>query len=66
MSGTGGLQRLTKEYLLSYPIFVPPMNVQQEIIKAVNIEMAIIDQNKRLIEIFEKKIKDRIAEIWGE
>lgn len=66
MSGTGGLQRLTKEYLLSYPIFVPPMNVQQEIIKAVNIEMAIIDQNKRLIEIFENKIKDRIAEIWGE
>lgn len=66
MSGTGGLQRLTKEYLLSYPISIPPIDVQQEIIKSIDIEMAIIEQNKHLIEIFEKKTKDRIAEVWGE
>ena len=29
-------------------------------------EMVIVDQNKRLIEIFQQKIKDKIAEVWGE
>ena len=29
-------------------------------------EQKLVDSNKKLIEIFEKKIKDKIAEVWGE
>lgn len=49
---------------LSIPI--PPLKVQEQIIEEINEEMTIIEQNKRLIEIFEQKIKDKIAEVWGE
>ena len=27
--------------------------------------MALVTSNKRLIEIFEQKIKDKINEVWG-
>lgn len=43
-----------------------PRQVQQQIVEQINEEMAIVEQNKRLIEIFEKKISDKISEVWGE
>lgn len=66
MTGTGGLQRLTKEFILNYPIPVPDLNEQQTIVARTNEEMTIVEQNKRLIEMFEQKIKDKISEVWGE
>lgn len=45
---------------------VPPMEVQDQIVLAIHEEMSIVEQNKRLIEIFQQKIKDRIAGVWGE
>ena len=32
MSGTGGLQRLTKDYAIRYKIPLPPLEVQKEIV----------------------------------
>jgi type I restriction enzyme M protein len=66
MTGTGGLQRLTKEFVLNYSIQLPAIEEQEQIVANINEEMSIIGQNKRLIEIFEHKIKDKIAEVWGE
>lgn len=45
---------------------VPDIETQRTIMAKIEEEMAIVEQNKRLIEIFEQKIKDRIAEVWGE
>lgn len=45
---------------------VPPIGIQRDIVNGFEEEMAIVDQNKRLIEIFQQKIKDKIAEVWGE
>ena len=65
MTGTGGLQRLTKDYVLNYMFFLPPIEDQKQIINKINLEMSIVEQNKRLIQIFEQKIKDKINEVWG-
>lgn len=65
MTGTGGLQRLTKEFVLSYTILLPSLEKQQQIVEKINEEMSIIEQNKRLIEIFEQKINAKINEVWG-
>lgn len=48
------------------PVPLPNIEVQQLIMQHINEELSIVNQNKRLIEIFEKKIKDKISEIWGE
>lgn len=66
MTGTGGLRRLTKDFVLNYPISLPPLDVQRKIVNQTEEEIAIVEQNKRLIAIFEKKINDKIAEVWGE
>lgn len=49
---------------LSIPL--PSMETQRKIVQSVEEEMSIVNHNKRLIEIFQQKIKDKIAEVWGE
>lgn len=44
---------------------IPSIEEQQQIVEEINEEMAIIEQNKRLIEIFEQKINAKINEVWG-
>ncbi len=45
---------------------LPSMEVQEQIISQINEEIAIIENNKRLVEIFEQKIMGKISEVWGE
>lgn len=45
---------------------VPDIETQKTIMAKIEEEMSIVEQNKRLIEIFQQKIKDIIAEVWGE
>lgn len=44
---------------------LPPIEIQREIVARINEEMSIVEQNKRLIEIFQQKIDDKIADVWG-
>ncbi len=55
-----------REELKEVLIPVPSIDTQQTVIASIQEEMAIIEQNKRLIELFEQKIKDKISEVWGE
>jgi len=64
--GSGGVQiNIGKKDILSYLIPLPPLSVQQEIVAQVEAEQQIVNANKKLIEIYEQKIKDKIAEVWG-
>ena len=38
---------------------------QQTIVKAIEEEIKLVNANKRLIELFEQKIKTKIGEVWG-
>jgi restriction endonuclease S subunit len=45
---------------------LPPLEIQQLIVGRIEGERQIIEGNKKLIEIYTKKIQDRINKIWGE
>ncbi|MBN1234107.1 MAG: restriction endonuclease subunit S [Candidatus Coatesbacteria bacterium] len=60
-SGVPGLNR-NDAYLKLIPL--PPLSIQQEIVSRIEEEQKLVDANKRLIEIFEQKIKDKINEVW--
>ena len=45
---------------------IPAIEEQQTIIDRLDEEKNIVEQNKRLISLFEQKIKDKIADVWGE
>jgi len=45
---------------------LPPLKSQQKIVAEIESERELVEANKKLIEIFEKKIKDKLGEVWGE
>ena len=63
---TGSAQpKLNQQNMNIIPIPLPPIEIQQSIIKRIESERQIIEGNKKLIEIYTQKIQDRINKIWG-
>jgi len=56
---------INAKILSTFQIPLPSLSEQQTIVKAIEEEMNIVSANKRLIEIFEQKIKTKIGEVWG-
>ena len=57
---------LTIVKLKRLEIPLPSLQTQQKIVAEIESERKLVEANKKLIEIFEKKVKDKIGEIWGE
>lgn len=55
-----------REELKEVLIPMPTIETQQLVLTKIQEEMDIVRQNKRLIEIFEQKIKGKISEVWGD
>ncbi len=62
----GGQPSISQTTVYDRSIPLPPIEIQKTIAGRIEEELAVIEQNKRLIEIFQQKIKDKIAEVWGE
>jgi type I restriction enzyme M protein len=57
---------ITTDSLSNIEIPLPPEEDQVRICSELDIERALVDANRQLIERFERKIQARLAEIWGE
>lgn len=63
----GSTRKVIKlERLKKIRIPLPPIEIQREIVAELEAEQKLIDANKKLIEIYQQKIKAKIAEVWGE
>ena len=65
MTGTAGQQRIDINYVKQYQIPVPSLEEQKSIIDNITREKELVESSKKLIEIFEKKINDKINKIWN-
>jgi restriction endonuclease S subunit len=45
---------------------LPKIEIQRQIVDRLEKEKGLVNANKQLIELFEQKIKNRIAKVWGE
>lgn len=64
---TGSAQpKLNQKALNSILIPLPDYETQKQIVERIEREQELVNANKELITIFEQKIKDRIAKVWGE
>jgi type I restriction enzyme M protein len=61
----GGQPSISQKTVTELKISVPDLAVQKEIVNQLEKEQKLINSNKQLIKIFEQKIKDRIAKVWG-
>ncbi len=57
---------INAKILSTFKIPLPSIEIQKQIVNQIKKEQEIVNANKQLIEIFEQKIKDRIAKVWGE
>ncbi len=64
---TGGVvKNLNSALVRSVEIPFPTLPKQKEIVAQIEAEQVIVNSNKKLIEIYEQKIKDKIGEVWGD
>jgi Type I restriction-modification system methyltransferase subunit len=64
--GKGAYPSINQKDVFHLKFPLPPLEAQQKIVAEIETERELVDANKKLIEIFEKKIKDKIGEVWGE
>ena len=55
-----------KSELNNFEIPTPPLDEQKRIVISLESEQALINANKKLIDLYTQKIKTKIAEVWGE
>ncbi len=60
------ITRLTLTKLNEVQLPLPPLKIQKQIVAQIEEEQKLVEANKKLIEIFEEKIKAKITEVWGE
>lgn len=59
-------KNLNTEQIKEFKIPLPTIEIQKQIVSQIEEEQKLVDSNKKLIELFEKKVADKIAEVWGE
>jgi type I restriction enzyme M protein len=62
----GAYPSINQNDVSNLKIHLPSLIIQYQIVSQIEKEQELINSNKQLIEIFEKKIKDRISKVWGE
>lgn len=56
---------INAKILATFTVPLPDLETQHQIVAQIEKEQELVNANKQLIEIFEQKIKDRIAKVWG-
>ena len=66
ISNSAGVALINNPDIKGVKIPLPPIEIQRQIVAELEAEQQLINANKKLIEIYQQKIKSKIAEVWGE
>jgi restriction endonuclease S subunit len=61
----GSMPKINQAIVESIPVPLPPLDIQRQIVQEMEAERALVESNRKLIEIFEAKIRAKLDEIWG-
>ena len=62
----GGQPQFNGGAIKQVEIPLPPLDTQKQIVKKIEAERKLIESTKKIIEIYQQKIKDKINDIWTE
>ena len=65
MSSGGAQQFIGLTILRKFPVPMPAETEQAEIVERIEEEQSLVNGNKKLIQLYEQKIKNKINEVWG-
>jgi type I restriction enzyme M protein len=60
-----GQSNINAKSLSAYKIPLPDLDTQRRIVAQIEEEQALVEGNKKLIALFERKIAEAIATVWG-
>ena len=66
LSSGGTFKEISKTNIETIKISVPPLETQKQIVTQIEAEQELVEPSKKLIEVFTKKMQNRINEIWSE
>ena len=64
--GKGSYPSINQADFMELSIYIPEIEHQVKIADRLDLENSAVQSNKKLIEIYSKKIEDRINKIWGD
>ncbi|MDO9463923.1 MAG: N-6 DNA methylase [bacterium] len=64
--GKGAYPSINQKDVQELKIFLPSLEIQEEVVSRIRKEWKAVEANKELITIFGQNIKDKIKEVWGE
>lgn len=56
---------INRKEIEAIQIPLPPLAIQHQIVAELEAERKLVKANRKLVEIFEKKIQVKLAEVWG-
>jgi len=62
--GKGSYPSINQEDVNNLLIPLPPIDLQNEIVKEIEQTQKLVDANRQLIQRMEQKIDDRIQRVW--
>jgi type I restriction enzyme M protein len=62
----GGQPSISQTTVYERAIPLPPLATQQQIVAEIEAEQALVNANRELIELMEKKIQATLSRVWGE
>ncbi len=65
MTGTGGLQRVPRDFVAAWQIPLPDLPTQRAIVAEIQAEQTLVNANRELIRRLESKVKSAIDQVWG-
>jgi type I restriction enzyme M protein len=64
--GDGGFKMANLSFVKELEIYLPPIDMQKHIVAQIENEQLLVEGNKKLIDVYDQKIKDAVARVWGE
>lgn len=66
LAGGGAQPNISQTVIKNLELVVPSIENQRQIVKKIEDEREIVESTKKLIDIYEQKIKEVIAKLWEE
>jgi len=66
LASGGTYKEISKTSFSNLEISLPEIKTQNQIVADIEAEQQMVDNNKKLIALYEQKIKDKVKEVWGE
>lgn len=65
MTGTGGLQRVPSDFVATYQIPLPPLEIQRQIVDEIAAHQRIIDGARQVVEGWKPNVEIKFDENWA-